>query len=322
MDIMFYEVFKEEAVALKKFLPKNLHAGFTWKTIQEYNSAQLPASLISVRTQSRIPKEWGKKLNGILTRTTGYEHISTFRRAVKWEVPAGYLPDYCARSVAEHAVLMAWALLRKFKIQEEQFGIFKRDGITGHECRGKNLLVVGVGHIGSEVVEIAKGLKMNVQGVDIKKRIKNLKYVSLARGVQWADIIICALPLTPATRGMLNYKSLKSAKSGTLLINISRGEITPLKDLQRLLDEKILGGIGLDVYEEEELLAGYMRGNKMRPSSAVRIALELKDRENVIFTPHNAFNTHEAVERKASDSAKAITSFLKKGKFPDPVPVK
>ena len=320
MDVMFYEVFKEEEAALKKILPKNVQAGFTFKTIQEYNVFRCPAALISVRTQSRIPTAWKKTLRGILTRSTGFDHIHTYFRQIRSNIPSGYLPDYCARAVAEHAVLVAWMLLKKLKQQEEQFETFKRDGITGFECQGKNLLVVGVGNIGRQVVQIARALKMNVQGADLKKGMGGLKYVSLAQGLRWADIVICALPLTASTRQMLNYKNLQRARRGFILVNISRGEISPIADLKRLLNEGILGGLSLDVYEEENGLAEYLRGHSRRLFPSAKAVLELRENNAVIFTPHNAFNTHETLERKARNSVEAVVTFLRERKFPHPVP--
>lgn len=316
MDVVFYEVFKEEEAALKKFLPKKITARFIPKTIQSSGTESLSATLISVRTQSRIPPEWTGKLSGILTRSTGYDHLMKYPKQIR----CGYLGDYCARAVAEQAVLMSAALLRKLKKQITNFDKFNRDDITGRECKGSRLLVVGVGNIGSEVVDVAQGLRMEVKGVDIKRRRRNLHYVSLAEGMAWADVVVCALPLTEKTRGMLNYSIFKKARPGLIFVNISRAEVSPLKDLARLLKEGVLGGIGLDVFEEEPELAQCLAQNKKSSSPAVKTVLFLKDTEKVIFTPHNAFNTEESVERKARLSAESVLVFLAKQKFPFPVP--
>ncbi|PIQ98071.1 MAG: hydroxyacid dehydrogenase, partial [Nitrospinae bacterium CG11_big_fil_rev_8_21_14_0_20_56_8] len=178
MDVMFYEAFQEEVAALKLFLPKDVDAGFTEKTIQESEDRDPPAGLISIRTQSVIPVEWSTKMSGVLTRSTGYDHIVAYREKIKAPVLAGYLPRYCSRAVAEHVVLMMMSLLRRFKEQISHFGAFNRNGITGEECFGKNLLVVGVGHIGGQVADIGKGLRMNVRGVDIAHKNIELEYTS------------------------------------------------------------------------------------------------------------------------------------------------
>ncbi|OGX32393.1 MAG: hypothetical protein A2787_01685 [Omnitrophica WOR_2 bacterium RIFCSPHIGHO2_01_FULL_48_9] len=320
LDVVFFEVFAEEEKALKKYLPATLKAEFTPHTIQEAKSKNLPAPLISVRTQSVIPTAWSKRLKGVLTRSSGYEHLLDFRRENKSDAACGYLADYCSRAVAEQAVLMAAALLRKLKLQTKQFDRFNRDNLTGFEIQGRKCLVVGVGYIGRQVVDIAKGLKMYVKGVDLKHAQKDLKYVGLLEGIRWADVVICALPLTKETRGMLNYDVLKQIPRGSILVNVSRGEITPLADMERLLEEKILGGLGLDVYENEGRLAVALRANKKVASPQAQSLVRLSKKEQVLFTPHNAFNTYESVERKAQESAESIMAFIKTGKFLNPVP--
>jgi D-lactate dehydrogenase len=319
MDVMFYEVFKEEEAALRKYLPKGIKAGFTSKTIQAFAAKEPPAKLISIRTQSVIPTLWAKKLNGILTRSTGFDHLLAYRRETKTKILCGYLGDYCARAVAEQAMLMTVALLRKLKLQVSHFENFDRDHLTGRESGGRRLLVVGVGNIGTEIVDIARGLRMEVKGVDIKRRLRNFKYVSLSSGIAWAEVIVCALPLTQKTKGLLSYSALKKARPGSVFVNVSRGEVSPSQDLARLLKEGILEGVGLDVFSEESILAESLRRGRKPSGNQAKAAWSLKGDPRVIFTPHNAFNTEESVERKAQLSAQAVQRFLAKRKFPFPV---
>jgi len=320
VDVMFYEMFKEEETAIKKYLPGNIRAQYTWKTIQEHGDKTAPSALISIRTQSCIPKSWAKEINGILARSQGYDHLLAFRREFGTDISYGYLENYCARAVAEQAILVMMALLRKLKNQISSFNDFAREGLTGLECRGRNVLVVGVGHIGSEVVDIAKGLRMNVKGHDIEQKIKNLAYVPLDEGIAWADIVFCALPLTKETDGMLDYRALQKGNPGLIFINIARGEISPAEDLVKLLDEKILGGVGLDVYSQEPVLAHCLRSNEKNKAPSIKMLLDFSKKGQVIFTPHNAFNTKEALEQKASLSADAVVSFLERRTFPCPIP--
>ena len=316
MDVNFYEVFDEEEKELRQLLPKNIRASFTWKTIQENKDLNPPADIICIRTQSQIPTSWAPRLKGILTRSQGFDHLIAFRQKTKTKIPSGYLSEYCSRAVAEQAILAAMTLWRKLKRQMRQFDQFNRDNLTGHECFGRRALIFGVGTIGSQIVTIAKGLGMSVIGVDIKRSNRNLKYVSLQKGIAWADGIFCAAPLTEKTRGLLDYDVSKRAKPGTILINISRGEITPIKDLNRLLAQGILGGLSLDVYPQEGELAKSLRARRKTKITDHKIILELKNRDNVLFTPHNAFNTQEALRNKAELTVRSIVSFLKKGKFP------
>ena len=320
MDAMCYEVFAEEKEMLKRYLPRNLTIGFSEKTIQSDGRRYPPSRLISIRTQSVIPSGWGKELSGILTRSSGFDHLLAFRKQFGPHISYGYLSSYCERAVAEHALLMILALARKFKKQLRQLGSFDRNGLTGIECSGRNMLVVGVGNIGGEIVRLAKGFGMNVKGVDLVKRVPSLDYVTLKQGILSADAIVCALPLTRLTEGLLNYKLLRKAKKGALFVNISRGEISPMQDLKRLLKEGVLGGVGLDVYEEEGTLADALRARRGVSDRKGKEILSLEGDDRILFTPHNAFNTREALERKAKQSCEAIAAFLKKGSFPYSVP--
>lgn len=320
MDVMFYEIFEEEEKALRRYLPRRIKAGFTRQTIQEKPSKCVPASLISIRTQSVIPVAWAKSLVGILTRSTGYDHLCDYQNRSSQKIPCGYLPIYCARSVAEHAVLVMMTLLRRLKKQMSQFRRFHRDGLTGGECLNRCLLVVGVGNIGQEVVKLGKGMGMRVLGVDLVKRMPDLKYVTLKEGLRRADVVVCALPLTELTRGMLDYSRLSTVRNGLIFVNVGRGEIAPVGDLERLLKKGVLGGIALDVFEDEACLAEDLRSGKRVLDKKGKILLSLKDQTQVILTPHNAFNTAEALDRKAAQTCDSIVRFLTCGAFPYVVP--
>lgn len=320
IDVMFYETFKEEEEAIIKFLPDNIRAKYTDKTIQEDGGQTPPAELICIRTQSRIPDHWVKTVRGILTRSQGFDHLLDFRRECSAVIPLGYLGNYCARAVAEQAVMAMMVLLRKLKKQINNFNTFDRDGLTGLECRGRNVFIAGVGNIGSEIVDIAKGMRMNVKGYDIDQKLEDLPYVSLEEGIGWADVVFCALPLTKETKGLFNYQAFQKAALGLIFVNISRGEISPAEDLRRLIDDRILGGLSLDVYPQETELAHKLRNDQKDMTPTEQMITELSKREQVLFTPHNAFNTVESLEQKASLSVEAVAYYIKHESFPCPVP--
>lgn len=320
VDVFFYEAFAEEKEYLKEYLPQEIAAEFTWKTIQEHGCQEPPTAFISVRTQSIIPASWAAGLSGILTRSTGYDHLAAFRQQGNMNLLCGHLTPYCSRSVAEQAMLLWMALLRNLQGQQEFFNCFQRDGLTGQECERKTLLVVGVGNIGYEVVNIGRGLNMRVLGVDIIQRHDSVDYVSIARGLAAADIVVCAMNLTVDNRKYFTYQRLKKTKPGVIFVNVSRGELSPAGDLLRLLEERHLGGIGLDVFNHESELAGSLREGRISDDEEVANTLKLGKHRNVILTPHNAFNTREAIARKAKLSVRQIVHFLKHGEFRWPVP--
>ncbi len=317
-DVFFYEAFAEEAAAIQRLLPAGITAGYTDATIQESGHEQPPSRLISIRTQSRVPQNWAESISGILTRSTGYDHLRAFS---KTQVGLGYLPLYCHRAVAEQAMLMWMVLLRKLPRQVRQFHSFERDGLTGGECQGRTLAVVGVGHIGHEICRIGTALGMQVLGVDLDPRYPDVTYANISNALPVADVIICAMDYNEANRNFFSADRIQTFKRGAIFINISRGELSPTTILLAALQSGQLGGVGLDVFDQESALAISLRSGQSSNSPEVIAAKELAKQENAICTPHNAFNTEEAVERKSAHSVQQVEFFLAKGQFEWQAPV-
>jgi D-lactate dehydrogenase len=119
----------------------------------------------------------------------------------------------------------------------------------------------------------------------------------------------------PDNRGYFHRTLLERAKPGVIFVNVARGELSPARDLLHLLDGGHLGGVGLDVYDNESELGVILRQGLPADDEAMRACIELSKRENAILTPHNAFNTREALERKAGQSVDQVTHFLAKKAF-------
>jgi D-lactate dehydrogenase len=315
-DVVFYEAFEEEEQAIRRHLPPDLPARFTWATIQESGDRTPPAAVVSVRTQSVIPPDWAPRLRGILSRSTGYDHLVAYREtAPSAGLQLGYLPLYCCRAVAEHAMLLWLTLLRRLPRQLRQFASFHRDGLTGAECRGRSLLVVGVGNIGHEVVDLGKALGMRVFGVDPVQRWDDVTYVAFDDAAPLADIVVAAMNLTPSSRGFFDEARLARLQAGAIFVNIARGELADAGALLRALESGHLAGVGLDVYEQEPDLAVTLRAGRGQASPAVAAVMALAQRDDVVCTPHNAFNTGESVERKSAQSIEQLLHFRRTGRF-------
>jgi D-lactate dehydrogenase len=319
-DVCFYEAFEEEEAYLRKYLPAKINAAFTWKTIQEAGHKDCPAAIISIRTQSALPLQWANDLKVIISRSTGFDHLLEYRRALQsTSIQMGYLPLYCNRAVAEQAMLLWTALMRKLPLQMKQFKTFERDGLTGWEVQGKNIVIYGVGHIGYQIFKIARGLEMNVFGVDIVRRFKDVKYISPAQGAQRADIIVSAMNLTSENHSYFNSNFFQNAQTPVIFVNISRGEISPATEVLQALQKKWIAAAALDVFDNErEISVGLRSGVKSddRQVHAVQILMQM---ENVILTPHNAFNTQEAVDRKCQQTIEQLLSFIENKKLKWPV---
>jgi len=315
LDVYFYEAFEEEAAELRRLMPTTVSAGYTDLTPQESADLAPPARLISIRTQSQVPLAWAPALDAILSRSTGYDHLLAYVAAAAPPPAVGYLPLYCHRAVAEQAMLLWMALLRKLPRQVRQFRQFHRDGLTGQECQQRTLVVVGVGHIGHEVCVIGKALGMHVLGVDREARHPNVEYVPLEAALPRADVVVCAMDLNSTNRGYFSPDVLALIKPGAVFVNISRGELSPSSALLSALESGRLSGVALDVFDHEATLAVALRTGHPNDDAAARAALHLAERDDVICTPHNAFNTIEAVYRKSDHSVQQIVAYLGTGEF-------
>lgn len=318
LDAFFYEAFAEEAERLVPHAAKaGWRIGHTSHTVQEAGHADPPAPVISVRTQSVLPVDWAPQLRGILSRSTGYDHLLAYRDATGDACPPlGYLPLYCVRAVAEQALLLWTALLRRLPQQVAQFASFRRDHLSGHENPGKIMALFGVGNIGYEIWRIASALGMIVRGVDPVRRHADVAYCSPEEALAEADIIVCAMNLTEQNRGYFTSARLAQAQRKPILVNIARGEFTPARVLETALADGVLSGVALDVYNEEATLAPALRsGNRAALPADNEALLRLHGRHNVILTPHNAFNTLEAVERKSEQAIRTLLHFQKTGQF-------
>ena len=316
MKIFFYEVYEEERVCLARMLPQGWQADFIASTPQEAGHAVPPAPHISIRTQSLIPADWLHDVSLIVSRSTGYDHLVALKRLTpKPGAALSCLPKYCGQAVAEHALMLWMALARKLRAQLSSIQSFNRDGLTGSELKGRRLVVAGVGDIGYRVVAIGQALGMQVYGVDPEPRHEALRYVSLAEGLAMADILVCAMNLTENNRGLFSIEQWRRAKPGLLFVNVSRGECSPFQDLLLALNEGWLGGVGLDVFNHEAEFARLLRTGVPADSQELSAARELLQHPQVLFTPHNAFNTQEATERKCALTIDQFKAFESCGQF-------
>src|SRR3989344_2240983 len=286
-DVVFCEVFSEEESILRELLPNSINAYFTKKTFQEEN---VEGKLLCIRTQSKVPE-----YSNVISRSTGINHLDN-HKGIKTNIP-----NYSTTAVAEHAIMLMMCLLKNLKKQLNNVKSFDRDNLTGRECLNKTVLIAGVGKIGYEISKICKAFGMNVIGVDIFKNYGDINYMDINEGIPKSDVIICSMNLNN-NEGYFNYNLLKNSKKRAVFVNVSRGEISPMSDILKLLDENHLGGVALDVFSDESNL--YVSGGNNN------VFQDLLKRDNVLFTPHNAFNSEEALRRKCEYTVKYVVGFL------------
>ena len=263
------------------------------------------------------------KLRFVTTRSTGFDHIDLKAAAAKG-IPVSNVPVYGENTVAEHAFALILSLSRNLRksylrVMQNDFSI---EGLRGFDLKGKTLGVVGTGHIGLHLIRMGIGFGMKVLAFDVKEQkfmaeVMNFEYVTLEELFKRSDILSLHLPYLPSTHHMINQKTIRLIKKGAVLINTARGGLVDTDALVQALDEGILSGAGLDVLEEEEFLFEEKRFAATQPNDQhwQKLQTTLKNhvllhRENVIYTPHMAFYSREAVERILETTAANIQSFF------------
>ncbi|GIW78187.1 MAG: lactate dehydrogenase [Phycisphaerae bacterium] len=318
-NIVFFEVFDEERRLLEQEVDPSWDVSYVSETIQESPWADTlpPAPVVCIRTQSVVPPSWDAHLKACLARSTGYDHLASLMRRAP-HVAVGCLPEYCSQAVAEHAVLLLWALLRKLPRAIKQARTFERHGLTGRQWQGLKVLVAGVGRIGSRVVDVVRALGADCRGVDLVERRQDLPYTTLAEGLVWADACVVCMDLNDRSRGLFTKPVYEAWGRNRYLVNVGRGEITPFEDLAWALEQGFLAGVGLDVYENEAEWARCVRA--CGPQGLPAAYRSWFDDERVILTPHNAFNTQEALIQKVRLTVEALRCYLASGRFEEPRP--
>ncbi len=266
------------------------------------------------------------KLKLITTRSTGYDHIDLKAAGAKG-IQVGYVPSYGENTVAEHTFGLLLTLSHHIyegydRLREK--GEYSFEGLEGFDLKGRTIGVVGTGRIGVHSIRIAKGFEMKVIAYDaypkagLDKEIGFEYKKSLEELLAEADVVTLHVPYMSETHHLINKDNIGKFKKGAVLINTSRGAVVETDALVRALKEGHLGGAGLDVMEEEGVMAdemGYLLSGSEKTD--LKVVLEnhaLIDMPNVIVTPHSAFNTREAKERILKTTVENILSFAESGK--------
>ncbi|MAE13775.1 hydroxyacid dehydrogenase [Candidatus Woesearchaeota archaeon] len=325
MKIAFFETKKIDRVIFRKNLKKHTllfsEEPLTPKNAYKYKTVDAVAIFISSQVTKPVLNQL-PKLKLITTQSTGYDHIN-LKEAKKRKITVCNVPFYGENTVAEHTFALILNLSRHVHksyirtLRED----YSREGLTGFDLKGKTLGVIGAGHIGLHVIRIAKGFGMHVLAFDnhpntFLAEVLHFNYVSMEEILAKADIITLHVPLLPQTTHLIGDKAIKKMKQGVILINTSRGPVIDVNALYRGLRSGKIGGAGLDVIEAENiLLKKDMDVQSLESTQTMRQLLEDKqilEMENVIFTPHNAFNSKEAIDRIKQTTIENILGFIQR----------
>jgi len=266
-------------------------------------------------------------LKFIATRSTGFDHIDMSYCKEKG-IKVAYVPTYGMNTVAEYAFGLILNLTRKIYQSIDQIkenGSFSLEGMRGVDIKGRTLGVIGTGRIGKESIKIAKGFGMNVIAFDAFPDTKaatemGFQYVSLEELLKNSDVITIHTVYNESTHHLINENNFQFIKKGAFLVNTARGAIIQTEALIVALKKGILGGYAADVLEDEGEVKDELNYlTKTRPKEEVvknmlynHILMEMP---NVLLTPHNAFNTEEALQRILNTTIDNIKGFESNSQF-------
>lgn len=325
MKVAFFETEEWQNNYLREKLTGVEYSFFAEPLSEENIDSVKDFQIISPFIYSQINKDVLQKLPDlklVATRSTGFDHVDVVS-AEESKITVCNVPFYGENTVAEHTFALISALSRKIvdSVERARKGDFSLDGLRGFDLKDKTLGIIGLGHIGLHVARIARGFEMNVLAFDLKPDKKLAKkigfnYVSFEDLLSRSDIITLHAPYNKATHHLINSENIKLIKKGAYLINTARGALIETDALLKALSDGALAGAGLDVLEEECFIReeAQLLSKELAKTCDLKTILEnhvLFQQKNVIITPHNAFNSQEALMRILDTTILNIQSFLK-----------
>jgi D-lactate dehydrogenase len=302
-----------------------LDAGLDLNTVAAAAGAQAVCAFVNDRLDAPVLErlqQLGVRL--IVLRCAGFNQVD-LAAAARLKLPVARVPEYSPYAVAEHTVALLLTLNRKIhrahaRVREGNFAL---DGLLGFDLHGRTVGVVGTGKIGECFARIlGPGFGCQLLGFDPQPNpaceAMGMRYVgSLAELLAASDVVSLHCPLTPQTHHLINAAALAGMKRGALLLNTSRGAVVEAGAAIAALKTGQLGGLGLDVYEEEGSLF-------FRDLSAEAVKDDVFARlltfPNVVITGHQGFFTADALAAIAETTLANLQSFERTGRPLHPVP--
>jgi D-lactate dehydrogenase len=255
-----------------------------------------------------------KKVGLIALRCAGFNNVD-LRTAHSLGLKVVRVPAYSPHAVAEHAVGLLLTLNRKIhcaynRVREHNFSL---NGLVGFDLAGKTVGIVGTGRIGKIAAQICRGFETRLMAFDPAPDLKwaaehQVAYKTFNELLAASDIISLHLPLTPETFHLLNAETIPRMRNGVYIVNTSRGKLIATTALIEGLKAGRIGGVALDVYEEEEgIFFEDLSGQVLLDDELSRLLTF----PNVLITSHQAFLTDEALTEIARVTTENIVNVVR-----------
>ncbi|WP_294376017.1 D-2-hydroxyacid dehydrogenase [uncultured Clostridium sp.] len=246
-----------------------------------------------------------ENLKLICEMATGYNNID-LDYARKNNIAVTNVAGYSTNTVAQHTFAMLLHLYDNLNYfdnfvksgEYSKSGMFTNLEMTYNDLCGKVWGIIGLGAIGKRVAKIAQafGARVIYYSTSGKNADSDFAQVNFDELLEKSDVISIHAPLNEKTKGLINYEALSKMKNDAILINVGRGPIVVDEDLARAIDEGIIGGAALDVFEVE-------------PIPCDNPLLSVRNKEKLIMTPHVAWASEEARKRLFDDLLENISAF-------------
>ena len=298
------------------------------ETVKNLSSELLDnTSVISVFIDSEVTENVinsFKNLRIISTRSTGVEHINK-RSADAKNIAVVNVEGYGARPVAQYTIGLILALVRKIIPASEYLKNKNRvcQNFVGRDISKFTIGIIGTGSIGIAVAKLASAFGMKILAYDISEKIEfakkyNVEYTDFNTLLREADIVTIHIPYTGENKYMFAFEQFSIMKNTAYLINTSRGEIVNIKDLYSAVTKGAIKGAALDVVTCEYFnfkcsnLTQTLYNN-FECVEESKILPELIKNQNVIVTPHIAYETQDAIDYILEVTFIAISDIIKGG---------
>lgn len=246
-----------------------------------------------------------KNLELICETATGFNNIDIIY-AKENKIAVTNVAGYSTNTVAQHTFATVLSLYDKISYYDNYIksGKYAKSGLFTdltkpfYELEGKTWGIIGFGAIGKRIAKIAEAFGVNIAyySTSGKNSNSNYKRVTFEELLEISDIISIHAPLNKDTQGLINYNALSKMKKSALLVNMGRGPIVVEEDLAKAIDEELIAGAALDVFEVE-------------PIKEDNPLVSLKNKDNLILTPHIAWASVEARNRLFEEIIKNIKAF-------------
>jgi D-lactate dehydrogenase len=301
--------------------------------------------ILSVYIHSKIDNvflERHPQLKFVTTRSAGYDHID-IAECSRRGIPIANAAGADANTTAEHTFALILTLARRlFEVREaNKQPAFRYEELRATDLKDKTLGVIGTGRVGMHVVHIALAFGMKVLAYEpyrpsLMAEIFGVRYVPLDELLRESHVISLHAPLTAETFHMIDCEAFSKCREGVIIVNTARGALIDTNALIEALDSGRVAGAGLDVLEEESVMrkeadkiiadqiidrlknqssSDYKAQTKdpgrLKQFEEVMRNQRLLNRADVVFTPHVAFNSVEAVARINQMTVENIKAFIR-----------